>query len=107
MMRLADRERRSLRRACGRSACRIATARDTAIAQDIASAREIARTRERKSAGTFIVVSAGMVASEIHTAALGSFQQLTITSQKNTGRLASKPTGRIGALPNNRRRLHH
>jgi len=65
MVRVADRECRSLRQACGRSARRIANARA------IASAREIARARERKSAGTFIVVSAGMVASEIRTAALG------------------------------------
>jgi hypothetical protein len=107
MVRAADCECRSLRQACGRSARRIANARDIARAHDIASAREIARARERKSAGTFIVFSAGMVTSEIPSAALGQPQGPTITSQKITGRLASKPTGRIGALPNSRRQLHH
>jgi hypothetical protein len=71
MVRAADCECRLLRQACGSSARRIANARDIASAHDIASAREIARARERKSAGTLIVLSAGMVASEIRSAALG------------------------------------
>src|SRR5580700_2134192 len=92
MVRVADRECRSLREACGRSARHIANARDIANARAIASAREIARARERKSAGTFIVVSAGMVASEIRTAALGELQGLTITSQKiAVGLCSSRP----------------
>ena len=82
IVRAADRVRGFLRQARGRST------------------REIASARERSKAGTFIVVSTVIVASENRTAAFGqALQRFAPASQKRTGRLGFKPTGRILAPP--------
>lgn len=113
IVRGADRVRGFLRQPCGKSA------------REIASARE----RSCKGRGTFVVVSTGIVASGNRAANLASApkfhahiatensttKNLTRKNlandsldekkvrQKRAGRLMFKPTGRIDALPSDRR----
>jgi len=108
IVREADRVRDFLRQPCGKSA------------REIASARE----RSCKDRGTFVVVSTGIVAPGNRAANLAgalkfhahiatensTTKNLANASlgekkvrQKRAGRLVFKPTGRIDALPSDRR----